>query len=407
MDSEVRSPIRIDMAMGNVKSNRREFLRGRAALNELANLSGEKLDLPPASGLLTTLSRRAMACQFEVLLNTGQYAGGTEAALAALDLVDELEAQLSVFRDDSEVSLLNARAANRPVEVEPRMFALLALAAAIYQQTGGAYDIATGRLTKLWGFFRRQGRVPQADELAEAMKSVGMQHVRLDHERQSVRFLQPGVEINLGSIGKGYALDRMAELLTAAGIENFLLHGGNSSVLGHGSSGDCTNASPPNLPDVVPAALRPPVEPGAKMSNLDCGWRIGLRHPLEPERRIGEIRLRNRALGTSGSGVQFFEHQGRRYGHILDPRTGWPADGVLSTTIAAPSGAQADALATACYVLGSRAAIDYCRKQAGISAVIMSPSADESAVDVALCGWSDGDINIAPSDGISIRPIEK
>src|SRR5262249_6459055 len=145
-----------------------------------------------------------------------------------------------------------------------------------------------------------------------------------------VSFQAPGIEINLGSIGKGYALDRMSEMLTDSGIENFLLHGGNSSVLARGTQ-------------------------------RDTSWQIGLRHPLDPQRRIGEISLRNRALGTSASGTQFCEYEGRRYGHILDPRTGQPTQGTLSATIAAPSGAEADALATAFYVMGAEAAIGYCR----------------------------------------------
>src|SRR5262249_4156409 len=144
-----------------------------------------------------------------------------------------------------------------------------------------------------------------------------------------VRLDRAGVEINLGSIGKGYALDRMAELLVAEGIENFLIHGGNSSVLGRGVG----------------------QESGVRSQELEeteretRGWWVGLRHPLVPERRIGEICLRDRALGTSGSGTQFFVHEGKRYGHILDPRTGRPAEGTLSTTVAAPTGAEADALA--------------------------------------------------------------
>jgi FAD:protein FMN transferase len=382
--------------MKNAKPNRRDFLRGRAALDALTELPGQKLDPPAASGLLTTLSRRAMACQFEVLLNAGQYENSAETALAALDLVDELEAQLSVFRNDSEVSRLNARAFAEPVELEARLFALLALAAEIHRDTSGAYDIATGALTKLWGFFRRQGQVPRADKLAEAMNSAGMRNIRLDHDAQSVRFLQPGMEINLGSIGKGYALDRMAELLMAAGIDNFLIHGGNSSVLARGSEGvDASNQSSTLTPALFHEARE------------KTSWRIGLRHPLEMQLRIGEIRLKNRALGTSGSNVQFFEHEGRRYGHILDPRTGWPAGGVLSTTVAAPSGALADALATAFYVMDRDGAIDYCRQHPDISAVIISPGAGEGSLDVALWGWKEDDIHIAPSDGISVRQMQQ
>jgi thiamine biosynthesis lipoprotein len=275
------------------------------------------------------------------------------------------------------------------VEVEPRLFELLQQAAEIHHDTAGAYDIATGPLTKFWGFFRRQGRLPDAAELADVMQHVSMRHLRLDRQRQTVRFLTPGVEINLGSIGKGYALDRMAELLTAEKVEHFLLHSGNSSVLARGC----------------------PKMAGTKFENADDidhgpeshGWWIGLRHPLEPERRIGEVCLRDRALGTSGSSAQFFIHDGRRYGHILDPRTGQPAEGTYSTTVAAPTGAAADALATAFYVLGPAASIEYCRKHEGISAVIASPAAETGKVEIALWGWSGAAIRIYPDDSLLIR----
>ena len=196
----------------------------------------------------------------------------------------------------------------------------------------------------------------------------------LNSQRSTIRFRKSGMEINLGSIGKGYALDQIAELFASKSIENFLLHGGNSSVLGRGTCAD--------------------------------GWWIGLRHPLVPERRIGEILLRDRALGTSGSGTQFFTHEGRRYGHILDPRTGWPADGMLSVTVAAASGAEADALATAFYVLGVDAALEYCRQHPGIAAILMSPADSTATIDVAIYGAKDIDLRTYDDPTLSVRRLD-
>ena len=133
------------------------------------------------------------------------------------------------------------------------------------------------------------------------------------------------------------------------------------------------------------------------------GWWIGLRHPLVPERRIGEILLRDRALGTSGSGTQFFTHEGRRYGHILDPRTGRPAEGMLSVTVASPTGTKADALATAFYVMGTDAAIEYCRRHTDIAAVMMSPAADSGNVDVTLFGFAEGEIRLYDDPSLFVR----
>jgi FAD:protein FMN transferase len=411
------------------KSSRRDFLRGKAAAEVIQNVAAELSDHAgdtfggltfgasdrESAGYLLRFGRRAMACEFEILLNAGQYAIGPETALAALDLVDELESQLTVFRDDSEVSRINQAAYLRIVEVESKLFALLELAAQINRETDGAYDITSGPLTKAWGFFRRAGKVPTNADLDDARRCVGMQHLEFDPQNSTIRFRKPGIEINLGSIGKGYALDRVSELLMTAGIENFLLHGGNSSVLGRGGNGtsagrdDTANLASPRLRRGADAAVddplvpHPPAEPGASGPARIGGWWIGLRHPLAPERRIGEILLRDRALGTSGSGTQFFTHEGRRYGHILDPRTGRPAEGMLSVTVAAPNGAQADALATAFYVMGVDAAIEYCRRRTEIAAVMMSPVADNGNVDVTLFGFAEGEIRLYDDPSLSVR----
>src|SRR5438876_955540 len=166
--------------------------------------------MPPASEIsLLRCARLAMATVFEVLLPYGP-ADAQAAAEDALGLIDRLEAQLTVYRPASEVSRLNRLAAMAPVPVESGLFDLLTISARLSEETGGAFDITAGPLIKAWGFYRRQGRVPEPDELAEALGSVGMTHVELNSERRSVRFRRRGMEINLGSIGKGYALDRAA-----------------------------------------------------------------------------------------------------------------------------------------------------------------------------------------------------
>jgi thiamine biosynthesis lipoprotein len=331
------------------RSTRRDFLQGKSAADALAGLAdrvGSALPEPGVENYLLRVARRAMACEFEFLFNAGQYPQAGEAAVAALDLVDQIEDQLTVYRDHSEISLLNRIAAERPLIVEPRLFDLLRLAVEIHARTGGAYDVTAGPLSRTWGFMRRAGAIPAADVLAAARENVGSFLLKLDPELQSVRFTQAGVELNLGSIGKGYALDRAAELLEAAGVRDFLLHGGNSSVLARGAHGG------------LPA---------------EQGWLVGVRDPHRPQRRAGQLRLVNRALATSGSGTQFFIHEGARYGHILDPRTGWPAQGVLSTSVLAATAAEADALSTAFYVLGPEAAQQYCAQHADVAAVMHCP----------------------------------
>lgn len=317
-----------------------------------------------APGYLVQFGREAMACRFAVYLNAGQYPQGPDAALRGLDLIEELESQLTVFRDTSEVAQINRTAASEPSTVESRLYDLLTLCLRLFDETHGAFDITAGTLVKSWGFYRRQGSIPRPDELRSAMELVGSRHLILEDARRSIAFARQGVELNLGSIGKGYALDRCRELMQECGVRDFLWHGGQSSVLATGS--------------------------GADQASAERGWRVGVADPLHPERRLAEIWLRDQALGTSGASVQFFRHKGKRYGHILDPRTGWPAEGVFSATVIAPTAAEADALATAFYVLGVDGTAEYCQTHPQVAALLTVPSRSGSAVELVPLGFNPG-----------------
>ena len=340
-------------AMGAHRATRREFIQGRAAVDRLAELAqqalpsdlGSAVEAEVAGPFRLHLTRRAMACEFEVILNAGEHAGASELAVEALDLVDRLEAQLTVYRDTSELVAINRQAADEPVPVETRLFALLELASRLHAETSGAFDITAGPLTKAWGFFSRRGARPDEPEIQRALAAVGSQYLSLDPSSQTVQFLRPGMELNLGAIGKGYALDRCSEFLDGAGLNSYLIHGGQSSVLARGSqSGEGTTGS----------------------------WTIGLGNPVHPGRQLAEIDLFNQALATSGSRVQSFRQDGRRYGHILDPRTGEPAVGMLTSTVIAPLAATADALSTAFYVLGVDRSVDFCQLHPEVGAVLVT-----------------------------------
>ena len=369
------------------KTTRREFLSGKSAVEALGDaVIGPPQPLPPPKSVgvqpgshLLSVSREAMACLFEVAFDAALYRDRTDAAVAALDLLEPLEAQLTVYRETSEVVQLNRRAAEAPVEVEAGLFALLQRAVALYEATAGAFDITAGRLSKVWGFYRRQGQMPAADEIAAALTTVRSRHLQLDAARQTVHFLQPGLELNLGAIGKGYALDRVADAIAAGGIGDFLLHGGNSSVVawgGRNAEFRIQNAE---------YGKDAPVSSDSEFCILNSefpAWTVGLRHPLKPDVRLAEFLLTNQALGTSGSGTQFFHYQGKRYGHILDPRTGWPADQVLSATVIAPTAEQADALSTALYVMGLPAAREFCERHAEIAALLTTTASQAGGIEL-------------------------
>jgi thiamine biosynthesis lipoprotein len=265
-------------------------------------------------------------------------------ASAALDEIARLEQQLTTFRADSEVSFINQCAATEAVQVEAALFALLSLCQELSRKTEKAFDITTGPLSRCWGFLRRQGRLPAAEEIAQALSSVGSEKILLDAEAKTIRFAQPDVEINLGSIGKGYALDRVAKQMRGA-VSTALLSAGASSMLavGRGVRGQ--------------------------------GWTVGIRDPRHLKQRIAVLCLRDAALATSGSEEQFFDREGQRYGHIIDPRTGWPADSVSSVTVVALSAGVADALATAFYVGGRALAESYCAAHPGTLALLLERDA--------------------------------
>jgi thiamine biosynthesis lipoprotein len=227
---------------------------------------------------------------------------------------------------------------------------LLILCLQLHRETGGAFDITSAPLSRCWGFLRRQGRVPRAIEIEEALAVVGSGKLGFDQETRSIRFERPGVELNFGSIGKGYALDRMGDVIRSR-IHTALLSAGSSSLLAVGA-GD----------------------------SWQGGWKVGIRHPADRNRRIAELRLRDCAMSTSGSEEQFFEHEGKRYGHIIDPRSGRPAEGIGSATVIAPSAALTDALATAVFVGGVEVARRCCASRPGVMAVILESGARRPVV---------------------------
>jgi thiamine biosynthesis lipoprotein len=289
-----------------------------------------------------------MACSFEILMPPGGKPA-IDAGTDALDEVDRVEAQLSVYDDASEVSRTNAVAAREPFALSDDLFALLERAARLTEATGGAFDVTAGALIGCWGFFRGPRRLPAPEEIDAALQCVGMSRVTLQARRSpeeppTILYPREGLWINLGSIGKGYALDRAAAVLRDRHEQQHaLLHGGFSSVYGMGDSPDDRD-----------------------------GWRVGLTDVLRPSETVATARLRNQGLGTSCTTRQNFVADGRTWGHILDPRTGWPSEnGVLQASVVADSSAVADALATAFYVMGPEAAEAYCSQNEAVSAMMV------------------------------------
>jgi thiamine biosynthesis lipoprotein len=291
--------------------------------------------------------RVAMACRFEVMLSSHD-AIDVESARAALDEADDIESVLTIFRD-SEVTDVNRRAAAGPVRVSTALFALLTRCVDLHEQTGGAFDVTSTPFSRAWGFLRREGRVPSDAELAQTRTFVGTSHLRLDPATRSVAFARPGVELNFGAIGKGYALDRMADVLRARGARRALLSAGASSVLAIGGRGR--------------------------------GWPVDVR-PRLASRVAARLWIRDGAVGTSGAGEQSIVVDGHRMGHVIDPRTGRPAHGLLAASVVTGDAANADALSTAFLIGGPELARRYCDAHPGTLAILVHQDAEE-ALDIA------------------------
>lgn len=344
------------------RSNRREFLKGRSLVQaarqavEDFEFSVPDLSLDAAetkqAAYLETFEKTAMACQWELMFNMQQYPKSGLAAAKAMELIDRLESQLTIYNDDSEVSSVNGAAPEGPVVVSDELFSLLQRAKSLHESTDGAFDITAGRLSSIWGFEQRKGAIPDPDTLEDTLNCIGMQHLVLDAESKSVRFAHLGLKINLGGIGKGYAIDCVANMIREHEIDDFVLHGGQSSVIAAGSQKDIE-------------------------SDSQEGWPVGLSHPVLPDRRLAEFYLRDSALGTSGTARQGFFHKGKRYGHIIHPKTGWPTDHFLSTTVISKSAELSDALATAFFVMPIEQVEQWCRSNPDVAVVLVSDSKGE------------------------------
>jgi FAD:protein FMN transferase len=282
-------------------------------------------------------ARVAMGTRFELALVGADPLHLRATAEEALDEVEQLDRRWSAFRPDSEISALNRRAAREPVRIEPRLMALLERARGAAIETGGALDPAMGALMAAWSFRGGPSLVPTPEELTLARACSGMDKLLLDTGQCTVRFLVPGLQLDLGAIGKGAAVDAAIEVCRAAGVSAGLVHAGTSTLFAYGE----------------PA-------PGV-------GWRVGIPQPeaaragfhvadLGPGIRkgmiCGEIVLADQALAISAVWGRTFNAEGTSYGHVLDPRTGCPVEHTLMAAVVAPSGFEADAFSTALLVGG-------------------------------------------------------
>lgn len=335
------------------------------------------------------VARHAMATRFEVVLYGDDPVALRAAGEEALDEIERLEAHLSLYRATSEISAVNARAAHAPVRLEPGLFRLLQHAQRLHRESGGAFDITVAPLVRCWGFMGGQGRMPDDDQVEAAREKVGMQMVTFHEESFSVEFEREGMMLDLGAIGKGYAVERAAEILRDAGVESALIHGGTSTVYAIGAPPEAeTWKVALEYPARAPGEADRQVRPGGSMRTE---WHGGpessdfenaeqdsapaspvINAGDEPASALAVVPLKDEAMSVSAPHGRCFTADGKMFGHVLDPRTGRPVQGALLAAVVLPSATETDALSTALLTLGSAGLERISNLRSGLRALVLT-----------------------------------
>lgn len=295
---------------------------------------------PPARPV--TYPARTMGTYVHVTLVTPDSVASAPLAARALGVFRRVDSLMSNWTTTSEVARLNREAGSGTVTVHPEVARVLQPALELYPLSDRTFDVTVEPLVRAWGFLGGRPHVPADSVAAAAFRRVGAWQVRFDPATRALRFDHPDVRIDLGGIAKGWAVDAAAETLRAHGVHDALLDlTGNMVALG-----------------------RPPGAPA---------WRIGIRDPRDRVPYFGRIALSGEAISTSGKYEQFVSADGRTYGHIMDPRSGRPADGLISVTLVSKSAFTCDAWDTPLFVLGPAAARAKAAERDDFDAILVAP----------------------------------
>ena len=275
----------------------------------------------------------------------------------AFEEVRRIDRMMSNYRPDSELSRLNKEAGRTPVTASEELFGLLEACQRYYQASEGAFDISVGPLMKIWGFYKGSGRLPHRAEIRGVLGRIGFDKVTLDRSSRTVRFARDGMELDPGGIGKGYAVDHMVAILKAADVRSALISAGSSSIYALGA---------------------PPKEKG---------WKISIRHPRDLTKEAQEVVLKDMSLSTSGTSEKFFRAEGQLYSHIMDPRTGYPAKGMLSVSVIAPRTLDSEAWTKPVFINGREWTAKYVRNNPRMKDFRFFLCEDNKGGSEQACAW--------------------
>lgn len=293
--------------------------------------------LGPARAEWFSEQAEKMGTRMDVQLWHDDEAQARRLISAAMAEFDRIEAGMSTYRADSEISRVNDRAATAPVPVSAELYGIVSRSIELSVLSGGAFDITYDSVGRFYDFRRRQR--PTDQEIVEHLSQINYRHLQLDPQARTIGFEVPGTRINLGGIAKGYAVEQVIGLLRAAGVKHALATaGGDTRLLG---------------------------------DHRGQPWIIGIRDPDDSGRLITKLALDDEAISTSGDYERFFDEGGKRYHHILDPKTGKPASGVRSVTIVGPDAVMTEGLTKTVFINGAEKGMALLESLDGYEAVIV------------------------------------
>ncbi|MCW0482352.1 FAD:protein FMN transferase [Gaoshiqia sediminis] len=299
-------------------------------LSELAGFAGE----------VFTRTLKLMGSRFEITVVASNKSEGDQFIRMAIDEITRIEQLISSWDPSSQTSLINQNAGVKPVKVGSELFGLIERSIQISKITDGAFDISFAAMDRIWKFDGTMIQFPDSSQISQSVSKVGYENIILNHQDGTVSLKLPGMKIGFGAIGKGYAADMAKALLMDKGVVDGMVN----------ASGDlnCWGEKPDGSP-----------------------WLVGITNPLNKNHVFSWFPVENSAVVTSGNYEKYMIFDGTRYTHIIDPRTGYPTQGLASVTIFAPKAELADALATSVFVMGKETGLDFINQLTGIECVIV------------------------------------
>jgi len=283
---------------------------------------------------------KLMGSRFEITVVANDSLQANQHIDIAVKEIARIETLISSWDPNSQTSEINRNAGIKPVKVDQELFELIERAIGISKLTDGAFDISYASMDNIWKFDGSMTQMPTEEEIKNSVKKVGYQNIELDKTKNTVFLKNKGMKIGFGAIGKGYAADKAKNLLIKENVPAGIINASGDM----NTWGKQTNGEP---------------------------WKVAIINPFDKSKAFGMLPILNGAVVTSGNYEKFVTFNGKRYAHIIDPRTGYPTTGILSVTVFAPKAELADALATAVFVLGKEVGLDRINQLPNVECIIV------------------------------------